>query len=255
MDPAKLTARQRLLGSAGSSTNAIPISRQISSKISLPISQSPCEREPALQRTIIREMQVRVPNRAEKRFSVLRFHASDRVNLSSPTGSSLPPEVFMQRENNLKQYKGGLNIIDAPTKGAGSEFGREAREEARLRKYGVTRKGYRPEDQPWLFTIGKGRTARKFRGVREGGVSDNVQYFVFCQCKEGNFDAYPVCEWYKMKPEVNYRFLREEEAEAEYSRLHKTFNLFNVMLKRKLGHDDAEGGFELEAKDEKDVLR
>lgn len=37
-----------------------------------------------------------------------------------------------------------------------------------------------------------------------------------------------------MKPEISYRFLREDEAEAEYSRLHKTLNLFNVMVKRKL---------------------
>lgn len=41
-----------------------------------------------------------------------------------------------------------------------------------------------------------------------------------------------------MKPEINYRFLREDEAEVEYNRMHKTRNLFNVMIKRKLATDD-----------------
>lgn len=181
------------------------------------------------QRNVIREMQVRVPNKKDKRFSVLRFHAADRLDLSSA------PEVFMQRENNLKAYRSLYNTTEMPDSGAGSEFGREAKEEARLKKFGVVRESYKPDDQPWLMTVGKGKAnRRRFRGVREGSVSENVEYFVFCQCKDGNFDAYPVNAWYKMKPEISCRFLREDEAEAEYSRLHKTLNLFNVMVKRKL---------------------
>ncbi|CAH8466739.1 unnamed protein product [Schistosoma turkestanicum] len=181
------------------------------------------------QRNVIREMQVRVPNKKDKRFSVLRFHAADRLDLSSA------PEVFMQRENNLKAYRSLYGTTEMPDTGAGSEFGREAKEEARLKKFGVVRESYKPDDQPWLMTVGKGKASRRrFRGVREGSVSENVEYFVFCQCKDGNFDAYPVNAWYKMKPEINYRFLREDEAEAEYSRLNKTLNLFNVMVKRKL---------------------
>ncbi|OON17392.1 transcription initiation factor IIF, alpha subunit, partial [Opisthorchis viverrini] len=190
------------------------------------------------QRNVIREMQVRVPNRRDKRFSVLRFHTSDHPDLTSGL------EVFMQRENNLRQFRSAHNIQDTPDRGAGSEFGREAREEARLRKYGIIRETYRPDDQPWVMTVGKGKTGRRrFKGAREGSVSENVEYFVFCQCKDGNFDAYPVHAWYKMKPEINYRFLREEEAEVEYSRLHKTMNLFNVMIKRKL--TDGEGADEV----------
>lgn len=51
---------------------------------------------------------------------------------------------------------------------------------------------------------------------------------------------------YKLNAEVSYRYLRDEEAEAEYSRRHKTMNLFNVMINRKLayekGKEDEEGG-------------
>ncbi|KAF6775391.1 hypothetical protein AHF37_03885 [Paragonimus kellicotti] len=151
------------------------------------IPTAPSVPNPVPQRNIIREMQVRVPNRRDKRFSVLRFHSADHPDLSSGL------ELFMQRENNLKQFRSVHNLSDAPERGAGSEFGREAKEEARLRKYGIIRESYRPDDQPWIMTVGKGKTGRRrFKGVREGSVSENVEYFVFCQCKDGNFDAYPV---------------------------------------------------------------
>ncbi|VDM18584.1 unnamed protein product [Hydatigera taeniaeformis] len=200
-------------------------------------------------RKIIREMQVRVCTRADRKLSVLRYNAYDRIDLTgavnngagdSKGGPSVLPEVFIQRENNLRQYKASHNIVDVPTRGAGSEFGQEAREEARLRKLGIVRQGYRAEDQPWLLTVGKGRTAKRYRGVKEGSVSANVRHFVFCQTKDGNFDAYPVHEWYKFSPEITYRYLRDDEAEAEFSRRHKTMNLFNVMVKRKMADEAVE---------------
>ncbi|KAL3314787.1 General transcription factor IIF subunit 1 [Cichlidogyrus casuarinus] len=187
-------------------------------------------------------MQVRVPSRKDKRFSVLRFHASDNVKLASQSTSST--EVFMQRENNLRQFKGGLPQMDQTNKtGAGSEFNKDAKQEARLRKLGHSSgiQSYRAEDQPWLMTVGKGSNSRRFRGVKEGTVSDNVQYFMFCQTKDGNFDAYPIQDWYKMSAEVSYRYLKDEEAEAEFSKLNKTKNLFNVMVKKKIeGNNDAD---------------
>ena len=44
--------------------------------------------------------------------------------------------------------------------GAGSEFGREQREEARRKKYGINVKKYRPEDQPWLLSVA-GKSGKK----------------------------------------------------------------------------------------------
>jgi transcription initiation factor TFIIF subunit alpha len=44
--------------------------------------------------------------------------------------------------------------------GAGSEFGRDAREEARRKKFGIVSRKYRPEDQPWILKIG-GKTGKK----------------------------------------------------------------------------------------------
>jgi Transcription initiation factor IIF, alpha subunit (TFIIF-alpha). len=44
--------------------------------------------------------------------------------------------------------------------GAGSEFGRDAREEARRKKHGIVSRKYRPEDQPWILKVG-GKTGKK----------------------------------------------------------------------------------------------
>ncbi len=53
---------------------------------------------------------------------------------------------------------------------------------------------------------------------------------------------YSVSSRYTLSPEVSYRYLRDEEAEAEYSRRHKTMNLFNVMVKRKMVDESTEEG-------------
>lgn len=58
----------------------------------------------------------------------------------------------MERENNLKEFKADE---DLPKFGAGSEFGREQREESRRKKYGIISKKYNPEDQPWILKLGK----------------------------------------------------------------------------------------------------
>ena len=67
----------------------------------------------------------------------------------------------IERENNLKDYKAAYDIEKEPKFGAGSEFGREEREEARRKKYGIHRKRYNVDDQPWLMKLGTGKTARK----------------------------------------------------------------------------------------------
>ena len=55
----------------------------------------------------------------------------------------------MERENNMREFK--MLNPDMPTHGAGSEFGREVREEARRKKYGVVAKKYKEENQPWIL--------------------------------------------------------------------------------------------------------
>lgn len=35
----------------------------------------------------------------------------------------------------------------------------------------------------------------RFKGIREGGVSENAAYYVFTHAADGAIDAYPLQEW------------------------------------------------------------
>ena len=70
--------------------------------------------------------------------------------------------VKLERENNLKEYKTAHGVDLQPKFGAGSEFGREAKDEARRKKYGIIKKRYNPNNQPWLMKVGKNKDASRF---------------------------------------------------------------------------------------------
>ncbi|KAK3091899.1 hypothetical protein FSP39_023552 [Pinctada imbricata] len=158
--------------------------------------------------------------------------------------------VRMERENNLKEYKSAYDIDLMPKYGAGSEYGREQKEEARRKKYGIQIKKYNPEDQPYIMKIGKGKEAKKMKGVREGTITDNTSYYIFTQCADNAFEAIPIEEWYTFSPMIRYKYLNSEEAEEEFNRLRdKTMNLFSVMVRNRVrNEEDKEGGTEEEEK-------
>ena len=84
----------------------------------------------------VSEYTVRVPPRKEnKKYHIMKFRNTLASNDPSKWNA-----VRMIRENNKKQYKG--NEEEMPKYGAGSEYGREEREEARRKKYGYNRKQY-----------------------------------------------------------------------------------------------------------------
>lgn len=116
----------------------------------------------------------------------MRFNATLDVDFSKWA------QVKMERENNMKEYKGMDE--EMPKFGAGSEFGRDAREEARRKKFGITSRKYKPEDQPWILKAG-GKTGKKFKGIREGGISENASYYVFTHATDGVIEAFPLHEW------------------------------------------------------------
>lgn len=97
--------------------------------------------------------------------------------------------IFIEYSFELKQ------LFPCCRFGAGSEFGREAREEARRKKLGIIQKKYKPDDQPWILKSYSG-TVKKFKGIREGGVSENAAYYVFTHAADGAIEAFPLQEWY-----------------------------------------------------------
>ncbi|XP_044760981.1 general transcription factor IIF subunit 1 [Coccinella septempunctata] len=177
----------------------------------------------------VREYSIRVPKNSKKRYHVMRFNGNLDVDIGKWT------QVKMERENNMREYKGIEE--EQPKFGAGSEFGREAKEEARRKKLGIIAKKYKVDDQPWILKT-YGSTVKKFKGIREGGVSENTAYYVFTHAEDGAIEAFPLQEWYKFQPIQRYKSLTAEEAEQEYSKRNKHMNFFSLMLRKRLKGDE-----------------
>ncbi|XP_034841106.1 general transcription factor IIF subunit 1 [Maniola hyperantus] len=178
----------------------------------------------------VQEFKIRVPKNVKKKYHVMRFNATLNVDFAKWT------HVKMERENNIKEFKGIEE--DMPKFGAGSEYGRDMREEARRKKFGIISRKYKPEDQPWILKVG-GKTGKKFKGIREGGVSENAAYYVFTHAADGAIDAYPLQEWYNFQPIQRYKALSAEEAEHEFGRRNKVINYFSLMLRKRMLGDGA----------------
>ena len=195
----------------------------------------------------IQEYVIRVTPKNSKKYNVMRFSELDNVDFTKWKS------VKLDREFSLKEYKSANGDEELPKFGAGSVFGAEQREESRKKRYQKYASRHRPEDQPWILnaktskqpsssatngsaiTAAKASNSRKFRGIREGGVTDNTSYYVFFQAHDGAFEAFPVSEWYKFAPIPKFKALTAEEAEEQFTKRDKILNFFNVMNKKKGG--------------------
>lgn len=164
---------------------------------------------------------------------MMKFNASLNIDTSKWT------QVRMVRENNRKEF---VREDEMPKFGAGSEYGRQEKEEARRKKYGINTRRYNPDNQPWLMRIGSKKDGKTYKGIREGGISDNTAYYVFTHAADGSFEAHPVKEWYNFTPRVTYRTLNAEEAEERFAERGKILNHFAIMVSKKLrpNQDDGE---------------
>ncbi|XP_033101417.1 general transcription factor IIF subunit 1-like [Anneissia japonica] len=185
-----------------------------------------------------KEYVVRVQRNADKEYSVMKFNAGDNVDFTKWKKGT------MVREDNLTAFKEQDSM---PKFGEGSEYGRERREEARKKKYGIVTKKYKEEDQPWILKQQE-KGGKKYKGRKEGGINDNASHYIFTQMADGSFCASPVKSWYKFTPMVQYKYLNDEEAEEEFGRRDKTLNFFSVMVKRRLKD---EASLEVEKSEEK----
>ncbi|KAJ6225354.1 hypothetical protein RDWZM_003899 [Blomia tropicalis] len=174
------------------------------------------------------EYVVRVPREMKKQFSVMRF------NTTLGTEDLKFKHCKMERENLFKEVK-EEEEVEHPEFGAGSEYGRKEREEARRRKY--EKRKNKQNNSPWILKVG-GKQGKKFRGVREGGVTENTSYYVFFQAPDGAFEAFPVNEWYKFSPFQRYKALSAEEAEEKFNKRDQILNYFPLKLMNKGKQED-----------------
>nr|CDS27446.1 Transcription initiation factor IIF [Hymenolepis microstoma] len=176
--------------------------------------------EEELKSAIVRaRMPVRIHPHSNRKFSVLKYNKAD-VQLYSNG------EIFLQRENNMDLYSKPPK--KKSTGGAGSEFGAGSELKARFQKRGRELQEYSAETQPLLLTVGKGKSAKIYRGVKESTLIDS-KYFIFTQRSNGGFDAYPVNEWYTVKQRINNKNLKDEKAERELSNRDEVYNNCNAL--------------------------
>lgn len=141
---------------------------------------------------------------------------------------------------NSKSFQQRKEENKPPTEGAGSEFGAEAREEVkrlrRIKKY--QRKEIKLEDKPWLLKIKSlDEDIKRFRGLKEGGVSDHTAYYIFSAKQQENeiiYEAFPVKNWYDFKCIPQHTNLTAEEAEEKFKKRHETYNYFSLMTRKRL---------------------
>ncbi|XP_028310573.1 general transcription factor IIF subunit 1 isoform X2 [Gouania willdenowi] len=183
------------------------------------------------------EYTVRVPKNTSKRYNIMAFNAGDRVNCSTWT------QARMERDMSARRIYGD----DESAEGAGgSEFGKKQRDEARRRKYGIITKEFKAEDQPWILKV-NGKGGKRFKGLRKGGVTENASYYIFTQCPDGAFEAFPVNGWYNFTPQAKHRTLTAEEAEEEWGRRNKVVNHFSIMLQKRFREQERGGDDEDES--------
>ena len=159
----------------------------------------------------VEEFTVRVTERKDnKNYHLMKFRNLLAGGKDDPSKWG---QVRMIRENNKKEFKGPEE--DMPKYGAGSEYGREEREEARRKKYGYSRRKYDPDMQPWLMRIGGKKDGKHYRGQREGAVSENTTFYVFTHAPDGSFEAHPIKEWYNFVPRVSENKQSAEQKHVE----------------------------------------
>uniref|UniRef100_UPI00398EB253 general transcription factor IIF subunit 1 isoform X1 n=2 Tax=Pristiophorus japonicus TaxID=55135 RepID=UPI00398EB253 len=184
------------------------------------------------------EYTVRVPKNNTKKHNIMAFNAADKINFSTWTQAKMERDL-----SNKKIYQ----EEEQPVFGAGSEFRKKLREESRKKKFGIVTREFKPENQPWLLRV-NGKAGRKFKGQRKGGVTENASYYIFTQCPDGAFEAFPVNAWYNFVPVAKHKTLTAEEAEEEWGRRNKVVNHFSIMLQKRLKDQDRDDGDEEEEK-------
>uniref|UniRef100_A0AAX7VD66 Transcription initiation factor IIF subunit alpha n=1 Tax=Astatotilapia calliptera TaxID=8154 RepID=A0AAX7VD66_ASTCA len=162
---------------------------------------------------------------------------------SSSSTSTTEYIARMERDMSARKIYGEE---ETPEGAAGSEFGKKQREEARRKKFGIVTREFKVEDQPWILKV-NGKAGKRFKGIKKGGVTENASYYIFTQCPDGAFEAFPVHGWYNFTPQAKHRTLTAEEAEEEWGRRNKVVNHFSIMLQRRLreqerGEEDEDEG-------------
>jgi len=182
----------------------------------------------------------------KKKFNIMKFNSGGQTDVQNWKAATLSRDLSAR-----KQYETDLMM---PEFGAGSEFGRRQKLEARRLKMGGRRnKGFVVENQPWSLKVTSLEipkddkkdikptfVTKEFQGKKEGGIGEGSMYFVMTQTKESSFEVHPVQDWCVFKKKITHRTLTDEEAEKEWNSRNKILNKLNFMARKRLALPEPE---------------
>ncbi|KRZ16116.1 General transcription factor IIF subunit 1 [Trichinella zimbabwensis] len=123
--------------------------------------------------------------------------------------------MTVEREENPEELEGDSGI------------GSEAGPQARRKRFGMKPKT--KEEMPLRLTVEENGKKRNYRGIREGGISNYSDYWIFEKTGESVFDAYPVSEFYNFLPISDQKAMDIEEVEEHFKRF-----VFDYILVREV---------------------
>ncbi|KRX94502.1 General transcription factor IIF subunit 1 [Trichinella pseudospiralis] len=139
--------------------------------------------------------------------------------------------MTVEREQNPDELEGDSGI--------GSEAGLQGRR----KRFGMKPKT--KEEMPLRLTVEENGKKRNYRGVREGGISNYSDYWIFEKTGESVFDAYPVSEFYNFLPISDQKAMDIEEVEEHFKRREVVLNQFALRAQIRQpgeGNDDESEG-------------
>ena len=207
---------------------------------------------------------------------MMRFMSGGNVDVRKWKTSG--EKVRLEREGGNRPDRQS-EVDNEPRFGAGSEFGRIERKEAREARF----RPRKIREQPWSLTVkSSGRSSeqsrteqsrteqsrteqsrtsaelktsgdKKFSGKKDGGVMDNSSYYVFFQAEDGAFEAFPVNEWINFTPVQRFKALTAEQAEEQFEKRDKIMNFFPLMkgVKKEDGEGTSDGTLSKQVKKER----
>ncbi|KRX38529.1 General transcription factor IIF subunit 1, partial [Trichinella murrelli] len=173
----------------------------------------------------INEYIVRVPkSNPSSKCVIYKFNG---VNIDT----SRITNMTVEREENPDDLEGDSGI------------GSEAGSQARRKRFGM--KSKTKEEMPIRLTVEENGKKRNYRGIREGGISNYSDYWIFEKTGECVFDAYPVSEFYNFLPVSEQKAMDIEEVEEHFKRREIVLNQFALRAQIRQpgeGNDDETEG-------------
>lgn len=82
-----------------------------------------------------------------------------------------------------------------------------------------------------------GEIGKQYKGIREGGISENASYYAFMHAPDGAIDAYRLDEWHHFQP---IQISKSSSAVVDFGRQTKLLSQYSSLLRKRLKGDNDE---------------